>query len=212
MLNTKVQILIADDHFVVKSGLKLVINCYYADYKMLFASNFKEIFENLKQHKFDMLILDANFPEGNTLSIIEKIFTIQPKIKILMYSALEENIYASKFLSLGVKGYLSKLADEDEIISAVTKVLRGEIYMSSTLKEIMLNGFMNNTPMNPFEKLSKREFEIMMLLVQGEANLEISNKLNIKPSTISTYKNRIFEKLAINNIAELITLYKLYQT
>lgn len=211
MTNHKVHILIADDHFVVKSGLKLVINAYYADYKIVCASNFKEIFDNLNQQPFDILILDANFPEGNSLSIIEKILTIKPEIKILMYTALEENIYASKFLSLGTKGFLSKLADEDEIISAITKILRGEIYMSSTLKEIMLNDFMNNTPMNPFEKLSKREFEIMMLLVQGEANLEISNKLRIKPSTISTYKNRIFEKLAVNNIPELIALNNLHQ-
>lgn len=210
MTHIPVQILIADDHFVVQSGLKLVINGYYADYKIFSASNFKEIFKNLQEESFDLLILDANFPEGNTLSIIEEILSIRPQLKILMYTALEENMYASKFLSVGVKGFLSKLADEGEIISAVTKILRGEIYMSRNLKEIMLDAFMNNTPISPFEKLSKRELEIMTLLVQGEANLEISNKLQIKPPTVSTYKKRIFEKLVINNISDLISLYNLH--
>lgn len=210
MKRPSVQILNADDHFVVRSGLKLVIKSYYADFKLYSASSFDEIFEKLNQQSFDMLILDATFPEGNTLSIVEKILTIQPEIKILMYTALEENIFAPKFLGLGVKGYLSKMANETEIISAVTKVLNGEIYMSSDLKEIMLDRFMKKTPVNPFEKLSKREFEIMVLLVQGEANLEISNNLNIRPSTISTYKNRIFYKLDISNISELIALFNLH--
>lgn len=210
MTPNPVQILIADDHFVVKSGLKLVINGYYADYKLTFASDFKEIFEKLNRQSFTMLILDASFPDGNSLSIIEKVITIQPEIKILMYTALEENIFAPRFLELGVKGYLSKMADEDEIILAVTKVLNGEIYISKAMKELMLDHFMKKSPTNPFEKLSRREFEIMVLLVQGVANLEISNKLDIKPSTISTYKNRIFEKLDISNISELITLYKLH--
>ena len=210
MTHKPVEILIADDHFVVKSGLKLIINGYYADYKFFFASNFKEIFENINEKTFDLLILDASFPEGNTLSIVEKIISLKPEITILMYTALEEHIFAPKFLSLGAKGFLSKMADEDEIITAVTKVLNGDIYMSKTLKEKMLDSLINKTTINPFEKLSKREFEIMMLLVEGTANLEISNKLDIKPSTISTYKNRIFEKLDISNISELFTLFKLY--
>lgn len=212
MIDSPVKILLADDHFVVKSGLKLVINAYNPDYKLSFASSFKEIFEKLDQESFTMLILDATFPEGNSLSIIEDILTNYPKMKILMYTALEENIYAPKFLGLGVKGYLSKMATEDEILTAVRKVLNNEIYMSNTMKEIMLSGFMNQSQINPFEKLSQREFEIMMLMVKGEANLEISNKLNIKPSTVSTYKTRIFEKLDICNLSELITLYKLHHS
>lgn len=212
MTHKPVHILLADDHCVVKSGLKLVINGYYADYKLSFAANFKEIFESIDQHTFDMLILDASFPEGNTLSIIEKIIALKPDIKILIYSALEENIFAPKFLGLGTKGFLSKMANEDEIIAAVTKVLDGDIYMSKILKEKMLDGLIKKTAINPFDKLSQREFEIMLLLVDGDANLEISNKLEIKPSTSSTYKNRIYEKLDVSNISELITLYKLYHT
>lgn len=212
MTQTPVHILIADDHFVVRSGLELIIKGCYADFKTSFASNFKEIQDIVSEQTFQTLILDANFPEGNSLSIIENLLSLQPDLKILIYTALEEHIFAPKFFALGVKGYLSKMADENEIIRAVTKVLQGELYMSKTLKETMMGGFIKHNPINPFEKLSQREFEIMILLVQGEANLEISNRLDIKPSTISTYKNRIFEKLDIVNVAELITLYKLYHS
>jgi len=211
LVQTPFHLLLADDHFVVRGGLELIIKAYYADAKIFFASNFKEIFKNLEQQSFAMIVLDASFPEGNSLSIIEKILAVQPDIKILMYTALEENIFASKFFGLGVKGFLSKMADEEEIISAIRKVLNGEIYLSKLLKETMLDGLLNKSQANPFEKLSPREFEIMMLMAEGEANLEISNKLEIKPSTISTYKSRIFEKLDIANISELIALYKLYQ-
>lgn len=211
MLQSPFHILLADDHFVVRGGLELIIKGYYADAKIFSASNFKEIFKSLEQQSFSLLILDANFPEGNSLSIIEKVLAVQPDLKILIYSALEENIFASKFFSLGVKGFLSKMADEEEILFAIRKVINGETYLSETLKETMLGGLMDKSQVNPLEKLSPREFEIMVLMAQGGANLEISNKLDIKPSTISTYKSRIFGKLAIANISELIALYKLYQ-
>lgn len=211
MTNSPIHILIADDHFVVKSGLKLLLNSYYPDYKITFASHFKEILERLNEQTYNLLILDAAFPEGNSLTVIDKIFVIQPHLKVLLYTGLEENIYASKFFSLGVKGYLSKMAAEEEILSAVRQVLQGGIYMSKDLKETLLDGFVKHNPVvNPFEKLSQREFEIMILMVKGGGNLEISNKLDIKPSTISTYKNRLFEKLGVNNLSELIALYKLH--
>lgn len=209
-LNKK-QILIADDHFVVRSGMELMISNLYAYCDFSHASNFRETIEEVKTKKFDLLILDANFPEGNSLSIVDEINKIQPDINILVYTALNERIYAQQFLKLGVKGFLSKLADEEEILLAVTRTIKGEIYMGNKLKEALLDQMMNKNKNNLFENLSPREFEIMLLLIQGEANLEISNRLNIKPSTISTLKNRIYEKLRINNISELIELYNSFE-
>lgn len=204
-------ILIADDHFVVRSGLELLISNRYIYSTLSFASKFDELFSLIEKKNFDLLILDANFPEGNSLSIIEKVFKLQPELNIIIYTALDEKIFAQQFLKLGVKGYLNKLAKEDEIFDAIDTVLRGDLYLNKETKALLMDQMMSKQKNSSFELLSQREFEIMLLMVKGEANLEISNRLNIKPSTISTFKNRIFSKLQVDNLSELIELYTSYE-
>ncbi len=183
-------ILIADDHLLVRVGLEMICTQYFPKYTQHFASNFNQIIEKLNTvTPFDLLILDINFEKENSLLFIDKILEIQPNISILIYTGLNTQLLPYKLRSLGVKGMLSKLAEEEEIINAITAVLEGKKYFPDE------ENLAENSPLNLLKKLSTREIEVMNMLIQGYGNLEISNKLDIQSNTISTYKKRILEKL-----------------
>lgn len=202
--------LIADDHSVVRRGVSLIIKELFLNAAIHKAGNFKEIFNVLKEVKVDLLILDVNFPEGNSISILSEIKTIQPDIKILIFSVHDENIYAMRYLNAGASGYLSKEISEDEIKYAINTIISSGRYITQNIKDRILDFYISKKPVNPLDLLSNREIEVAQLLIKGYGNLEILELLNIKKTTVSTYKNRIFEKLEIDNLADLIKFFQLY--
>ncbi|KQX09880.1 response regulator transcription factor [Flavobacterium sp. Root420] len=209
-LSNSYSFLIADDHSVVRQGVSLIIKELFLNAAIHKAGNFKEIFNILKEVKVDLLILDVNFPEGNSISILSEINTIQPDIKILMFSVYDENIYAMRYLNAGASGYLNKEISEDEIKYAINTIISSGRYITQNIKDRILDFYISKKPVNPLDLLSNREIEVAQLLIKGYGNLEILELLNIKKTTVSTYKNRIFEKLEIDNIASLIKIFQLY--
>ncbi|MNR27313.1 Oxygen regulatory protein NreC [compost metagenome] len=111
---------------------------------------------------------------------------------------------------MGANGYLNKLSKEGEIIEATKAILEKGKYIQPKIVNKIVESALKKTPLNPLDMLSKREFEIAELIVAGDGNLEICNKLDIQMSTVSTYKYRLFEKLGVNNIVELIEIFKIY--
>ncbi|MEO8239217.1 MAG: response regulator transcription factor [Flavobacterium sp.] len=202
--------LIADDHSVVRQGVSLIIKELFSNAVIHKAGNFKEIFNVLKEVKVDLLILDVNFPEGNSINILSEIKTIQPDIKILIFSVHDENIYAMRYLNAGASGYLNKEISEDEIKHAINTIISSGRYITQNIKDRILDFYISKKPVNPLDLLSNREIEVAQLLIKGYGNLEILELLNIKKTTVSTYKNRIFEKLEIDNLADLIKFFQLY--
>jgi DNA-binding NarL/FixJ family response regulator len=203
--------LIADDHSIVRNGLALVIKSTFDNVVLYQAANFDEIKNQVAEIKIDLLILDINFPEGNTLSILPQLKTLQPIMKILIFTSYDEDVYALRYIKAGADGYLSKLCSPEEIQLAITRIMTEGKYMSSILNTKIIDSFMLKTTDNPLEKLSERELEIATLLVKGFGNLEISNELNLKATTVSTYKARIFEKLEVTNLPALIQKFELYK-
>ncbi len=203
-MSTEKNILLADDHYVVRQGLKMLFNFHYPFFNVLEASDFTEIFDVLNNHKIDLIVLDATFPNGNSLTEIPKIKSVSNHTKILIYTALDEDKVGVVYLNAGADGFMSKLANEDEIRNAIDQIFSFGKYINFNLKEKIVNAYLNNEILNPFEKLSSQEFQVMNLLLQGAGNLEICNALDLKPTTVTTYKNRIFDKLDVKNIAELI--------
>ncbi|MCV9930299.1 response regulator transcription factor [Flavobacterium sp. LS1R49] len=202
--------LIADDHVVVRQGLTLIIKELFLNATIYKAANFKDTFKVLNEVKIDLLILDVNFPDGNSLNILTEIKTIQPDIKILIFSAFEENIYAMRYLNAGASGYLTKESSEEEMKLAINTMITTGKYVTQNIKDRILDSYISKKPTNPLELLSNREMEVAQLLVKGYGNLEILELLKIKKTTVSTYKNRIFEKLEMENLADLIKLFQLY--
>lgn len=201
---------IADDHSVVRHGVSLLLKTEYPNCNVNQFSTFNDVIKFLTIEKINLLILDINFPDGNSLNIIPTIKKIQPELKILIFSAYDEEIYAVRYLSAGANGYLNKLCDESEIILAVDSVINNGRYVSQKINNKIMDTYIFKKPTNPLQQLSNREIEIAKLLVDGLGNNDISESLNIKNTTTSTYKNRIFQKLSINSVSELIQIFNLY--
>jgi DNA-binding NarL/FixJ family response regulator len=206
----KYKILLVDDHLVVQAGVSYILTKKINNLEIACATNYFETLQFLKTSIYDLIILDINILGGKGTAMIADIRTYLPTIKILMFSAHEEDSYALRYVFAGANGYLNKLSGQEKIVEAVKAIMTNGNYLTSDIVDQLKEFKQNNKPLNPFEKLSNREMEITKLLIKGEGNLEISNYLGLKMSTISTYKIRVFEKLKISNLVELIEKYNLF--
>jgi DNA-binding NarL/FixJ family response regulator len=204
------KILLVDDHLVIKAGVSIILNNAIDDLEISYSKDYFETLRCIKTNVYDLIILDINIPGGKSTEMIAEIKTFLPKVKILMFSAYEEDSYALRYIFVGADGYLNKLSGEEKIVEAVKSIMNNGKYLTADIINKLNDFHRNDEPINPFDKLSIREMEITRLLVKGEGNLEISNSLGIKMSTVSTYKVRVFEKLNINNLVELIEKYSLF--
>jgi DNA-binding NarL/FixJ family response regulator len=164
--------------------------------------------ETVKANEIDFAIIDAHFPDGNSLSILPKIKEINPNIKIMIFTGIDEATQSLKFINAGANGFLSKLSEEEEIKQAILRMLRYGQYISPVTQELLMSSMNNPQLINPLKSLTEREIEIAELYAKGLGNLEIASRLDLKQNTISTVKKRIFEKLNIENIVELAELIK----
>ncbi|MDP4284897.1 MAG: response regulator transcription factor [Bacteroidota bacterium] len=204
-------ILIVDDHSIVRTGLKMVIENYLPHCKTEEATDGDSAFEKIKKHNFDLIIMDVNMPNTDSFGIVNTILSFRPEAKIIMFSMNSEDIYAKRYLKIGAMGYLRKDAPASEIRKAIETVLDNKRYISAELSQKLLVDLQSNrNSENPFDRLSPREFEIVQHLTTGESVAEISKKLNLHTSTVGTHKARIFEKLQCHNIIDINKLAKLH--
>lgn len=201
------EILLVDDHLVVRTGVSIILEEKMKNITISTTENFNETLAILKQKTFDLIILDINIPGGRNTSMIQDIRDIQPDVKILIFSVYEEETHACPYVIAGANGYLNKLSDKKKLNNAVDTILKTGNYLTPRIINELVKASTNKESMNPLDKLSKREREISELLVQGDGNIEIANKLSIQLTTVSTHKNKIFSKLHIKNIVELISLF-----
>lgn len=204
------KILLVDDHSVVRHGISLILKEAFQDVNFIQADSFPAALALLKE-KPDLILLDINLPGGNSTRMIERIKVDHPSVLIIIFSGYSEGQYALRYIHAGANGFLNKDSSDTEIIKAVETVIKNGTYISDATKEKILENVLHKTPINPLESLSDREIEVAELLAKGEGNLEIANKLNIQMTTVSTYKNRIFEKLRINNVVSLVEILKIYE-
>lgn len=203
------KILIVDDHLVVRLGLELLLSDFFENLEFYAAETFEECLKKIEKLDFDLIFLDINLPDGEKTEMVKKIKIINRNLKILVFSAHEEVSLAARYIKAGAEGFVSKLSDDTVVLSAVKEILAGNVFYSDEIKKAIK--YVETIDLDlEMSKLSKREFEVAKLLVKGYGNLEISNKLEIKMSTVSTYKLRIFEKLHITNTIELLSVFNEY--
>ena len=203
-----IRILVADVFQIVASGINQIFLTSGLEYDIKSCTTGHDCIKFLERYSFDLIILDVNLPDTDTYQVVNLILTRWPHQKILIYSMSPEKVYAKRFLQLGVNGYLSKYSPNEELLLAIKTVLKGEKYLSTNVLNILLNEVIKGHSMNPFEKLSPREFEIMSYFLSGLASKEVADLTNLHSSTIGTYKFKIFEKLGISNILELHEIAK----
>lgn len=212
LIEVMFNILVADDHSIVRYGLSRIIATLSEPVNVTTVEAFDDAVSILSKQAFDLLILDINLPGGNSIRMLPAIRLQRPNIMILIFSAYDEKMYAVDYLLAGADGYLSKNSSEEETKLAIQTLLKREKYMSAVTRQQMLNKLnLHKQPeKNPFAALSMREIEVMNLLVKGIALQKIAEMLHIQVSTVSTYKTRIFSKLEINSIVELLEKIRLH--
>lgn len=202
--NSMKNILIADGHYVVRTGTALVLKSklqYHCNID--FAETYSDTKDMVSEKAYDLLIIDIDIPGSIFKAMVKDLKKKQKNLKILFFSTYDDNV-GIQYIEEGAAGYLNKGASESEIITAVNSMFEeGYYYTVNMMKKLVTH----TAGSHSVERLSKREFQIFKLLAQGNGNIEISNILNLKMSTISTYKKKIFEKLQVKNVVDLVRIY-----
>ncbi len=194
-------ILLADDHSMIRKGLKLYIQLNLGFNEINEVGSCSQLMNELIKKKYTHLVLDIILTDGNTLEIIPNIKRVYPNLNIMVFSMQPSEVYGEALKQYGIQFYLSKTSGEDEIISMLQKFINNE---TQHFKKVTLNQD------NPFKILSPRELEILHYILKGIGTKKISETLNLKMNTVSTLKTRIYEKTNAVNIKELMELATLY--
>lgn len=200
------RILIVDDHAVVRRGLlQLLDEGLQQELRLDEAGNGQDALRMVELHDYDLLLLDITLPGRNGLEIMKQIKACSPQLPILILSMHPEEQYALRALRAGASGYLTKESAPEELIAAVSKVLNGGKYVSSSLSELLATeiGELRNGGRARHQTLSDREYQIACMIAMGKTVTEIAAELSLSIKTISTYRTRVLEKMNMKNNAEL---------
>ena len=198
-----IHILIADDHTIVRKGLKQILaetsDMVVADE----ANNGYEVMEKVRKNRYDVLLLDISMPGKSGLDILKELKAEKPKLPVLVLSMYPEEQYAVRVLRAGASGYLTKESAPDELVGAIRKVAQGKKYVSPSLAEKLAVDLETDASKPPHETLSDREYQVLCLIASGSTVGEVAEKLSLSAKTVSTYRARILEKMNMKNSAEL---------
>ena len=204
-------VLIADDHEIVRRGIKMSVQSFSEQYHFIEASTCTEVVEILSSQQVHFAILDMFLADGNIFSSIQQISEHSGRVSFLVYTMSAERIYAKRFMEKGIRGFVSKQSSVDELEKAIHTIFNGETYLSPGLKEILINSIKLNSLRNPVDLLSDRELEAVEYMVIGMGTKEIAQKMKVDTTTISTYRRRAFEKLDVQNTLELKDKFLFYK-
>lgn len=198
-----IKILLADDHPIIIKGLKQIIE-EEDDMKVTGeAKNGNEALELMRKNDYDIAILDITMPKKTGVEVIEEMKYLKKKIPVLVLSVHPEDQFAMRILKTGAKGYMTKESAPEHIVEAIKKIVNGGKYISPALAEKILSDMNSDRDEAPHETLSNREFQIIIMIASGKTLKEIAKELNLNIKTISTYRQRILEKMNMTSNAEL---------
>lgn len=205
------RIVIADDHAVVRTGFSMILN-FQEDMEVVdTAAEGVEAYQKVMQHRPDVLIMDLSMPPGESgLIATSKIMESFPETKILILTMYDDDEYLFHVLRNGAKGYILKNAPDEQLISAVRTVYRGDTYIDPKMTTSLVNEFVNHSEQDgkntndPFRILSKRELEVLPLIAKGYGNKDIAEKLFISVKTVEAHKTHIMQKLELKSKPELV--------
>ena len=196
-------ILIVDDHDIVRDGLKQLLLRKFPDAVFGEGQNAQEALDRVNQGQWDVILLDITMPGQSGLDVLKQIKTIQPETKVLMLTMHPEKQYAVRVLKTGASGYLTKETASEQVVNAVTKVLGGGTYISETFAQSLASS-LGAPETTPHETLSDREYQVMRKIAAGKSGKEIAYELSLSVKTVSTYRARVLKKLNVKTNAEVI--------
>ncbi|MBI5810005.1 MAG: response regulator transcription factor [Deltaproteobacteria bacterium] len=201
-----IKILIADDHPIIRKGLRHVLSDSAEAVVVDEADNGRLVLDKVRKNDYDVILLDISMPGMSGLDILRQIRDVKPKLPVLILSMHPEEQYAVRVLRAGASGYLTKDSVPDELITAIRKVAQGKKYVSPSLAEKLAYELDADEKRPPHERLSDREYQVMRMIASGKTVKEIAEELSLSVKTISTFRTRILTKMAMKNNAE-VTYY-----
>ncbi len=197
------KVLIADDHPVVREGLKQIVTETQDMVVAGEANNGQEVLNKIREGDYDVIVLDITMPGRNGMDVLRQLRSERPRLPVLILSIHSEEQYALRALRAGASGYLTKESAPDELVVAIRKVSWGGKYISSSLAEKLAFELEVGREQAPHETLSDREYQVMCMIASGKTVMEIAQEISLSEKTISTYRSRILEKMKMKNNAEL---------
>lgn len=200
---SSIRILIADDHAIVRSGLRQILSDSPDLVVAGEAENGVDAMHKLRDGSFDLVLMDVSMPDRNgidTLKLVRKEF---PKLPVLVLSMHPEEQYAIRALKAGASGYLTKQSAPEQLVTAIRQVACGKKYVSPSLAMELANAITEDTERPPHEKLSDREYQTLVMIASGKTLTQIGEELNLSVKTVSVYRARLLEKMRMKNNAEL---------
>ena len=203
MNDNKIKIIIADDHAIVREGLKQIV----AEEKDMLvcgeAENASGLMELLNKEQWSIVVLDINMPGKSGLEALKDIKQIYPNLPVLILSMFSEDQYGLRAIKAGASGYLKKVSAPTELVIAIRKIVSGRKYINASLAEKLAENLGSGSNIFLHDKLSDREYQIMCNIALGKSAEEIAEELSLSINTIYTYRNRIFEKMSMKSNVEL---------
>lgn len=213
MNNKKIGIFLVDDHQIVRDGIKALLQDAPEIAISGEASNGKELLERLSSTETDIILMDISIPDISGIELTKQVIKNHPDIKVLILSMYIQEDFIVNAIAAGAKGYLPKNTTRHELLNAITKIYEGNEYYSDAISKIILENYISNVrkpkelePVNDKEDdvLSSREKQILQMVVEGQSNQEIADKLFISIRTVESHKNHIMQKLGIKSTVDLI--------
>jgi DNA-binding NarL/FixJ family response regulator len=204
------RIVIADDHPMVRIGIRYSIREGFNPVQIFEAKNGDELIAAVKQHDIDIVLMDLNMPDTDPQQVLQTMLVLKPGIGVIIFSMNKEEIFGMMYLKMGAMGYLHKGGKPAEMIRAIRCVMDGNVYMTREMQQHYLGSNTETGKDNPFTALTRKELEVLRHLSGGASVISIARIMNIGSSTVGTHKASIFSKLRISNLLELKTLTELY--
>ncbi len=201
-----ISVLLTDDHELVRTGIRRLLEDSKQVEIVGEADCGEDSLQLAQSLKPDVILMDVNMPGIGGVEACRRILQRNPKQKIIVLTVHNEHTFPKRLLEIGAKGYLTKDCGVDEMIKAIKQVNSGGSYIASSIAQQLALSLLPGNDVNPIDRLSHREFQVMLMISQGLTNVEISDKLCLSPKTISTYRLRVLEKLNAHNEVDLIKI------
>jgi len=197
------RIIIADDHPLIREGLKYILSTNPAYAVAAEVGDGHGLLSAIRQDSYDIALVDMLMPGKNGIELIQQLHQEKPELRILVISSHKEDIYAVRAIRAGASGYLCKDHAASELLHAVNRLASGRMYITEDVAEELALSSMHTAPVKQHSLLSDREYQVFLKLASGKTITEISERLNLSLKTVSTYKARIFQKLSFNSVYDV---------
>jgi len=198
-----IKVLLADDHTIVRRGLKQILESEPGLTVVYEASNGNEAIEYARSQSVDVVVMDITMPGKSGLEALKEIKRLKPRLPVLVLSMHPRDQYAVRVLKAGAAGYITKESAPDDLVVAIKRTVRGGRYISTEVAELLAAHIGRDNPDEPHAALSDRELEVFLSIGQGKSLTEIASDLNISIKTVSTYRSRILEKTSLSSNAQI---------